>query len=84
MRHFDALPGPATLRAKFTPTGYVRGQGRTSFQIHVAGDIATIWTIGPLGWWHDFQIIPAGTSFDEAVRRTFLPRFNGWIAIQAG
>jgi len=69
---------------RFTPTGLIRkaydGDRRTRFQIGVnapTGNIL-IWTVGPLGWWHDFQTVPAGTSFDDALALTYIPRFYGW------
>jgi hypothetical protein len=78
----DLLTEPATMRERFTPTGLIRKAygGGARFQIGVnfpTGNIL-IWTVGPLGWWHDFQTVPAGTSFDEALARTFIPRFYGW------
>lgn len=70
---------------RFTPTGLIRkayseGRGRSRFQIGInepTGDIL-IWTVGPLGWWHDFQQVPPGTSFDDALNRTYIPWFYGW------
>jgi len=85
MRQYDPtiLAEPRTYATRFTPTGYMKGyEGKSkqvSFQCVRApdGDI-TIWTIGPLGWWHDFMSVPKNTSFDDAVRLTYIPRFYGW------
>lgn len=79
----DALTGPSTLRAHFTPTGRIRkasgGTGRDGVGIAANADgTISLWAVGPLGWWHDFQTIPAGTSFDAALSLTHLPRFYGW------
>lgn len=78
----DLLGEPATLRERFTDKGRLRREygGRNSFQIapsKTPGEVL-IWTIGPMGWWHDFQRVPEGTSFDEALGRTHLPGHLGW------
>ena len=85
MRQYDPtiLAEPRTYAARFTPTGHLRlgkDTGRVSFQCarSLLGSDITIWTIGPLGWWHDFQSVPGDTSFDDAVRLTYIPRFYGW------
>jgi hypothetical protein len=36
------------------------------------------YTVGPLGWMHNVRQYPVGTSFDEALRGTGLPKFYGW------
>jgi hypothetical protein len=80
-RKFDPLPAPDTMRARFTDKGRIRKAygGGSSLQVSLQPDgSALVWTIGPLGWWHDFQTIPAGTSFDGALARTHLPSFYGW------
>lgn len=77
----DLLPGPDTLRVHFTPTGRVKGGGRTGLGLSrrsPEGGDAYLYAQGPLGWWHDFQVIPITTSFDDAVRMTYLPAFYGW------
>lgn len=79
----ELLGEPATLRERFTDKGRLRRQygGRNSFQIAPStlrdGEVL-IWTIGPMGWWHDFQTLPQGTPFDEALARTHLPGYLGW------
>lgn len=81
-RQFEVglLGKPDTYRERFTDKGRIRKAygGKSSFQIaHTLGKV-TIWTIGPLGWWHDFQHVPEGTSFDEALRLTHIPAHYGW------
>ena len=81
-RQYDPtlLAEPRTLVSRFTPTGYVKGKRtRESFQCEATWNgRVMIWTIGPLGWWHNLQTVEPGTSFDDAVRRTYLPGFHGW------
>jgi len=80
-RTFDPLPAPDTMRGRFTDRGRIRKAygGGSSFQVSAQPDgTARIWTIGPLGWWHDFQTVPAGTSFDDALALTHIPSFYGW------
>lgn len=78
----DLLTEPATFRDRFTPTGRIRREhgGGTSFQIDLVNGKVYIWTIGPMGWWHDFQPVPEGTSFDAALALTHIPAFFGWEA----
>ena len=57
------------MRERFTAKGRIRQcfGGRTFFQVMQEPDgRVLIWTVGPMGWPHDFQFIPAGTSFDDA------------------
>lgn len=85
-RQFERdLLGPSERYAdRFTDKGRVKREhgGGWSFQIapsHSNSTEALIWTVGPLGWWHDFQTVPVGMPFDEALERTALPAFFGWL-----
>lgn len=77
----DQLGKPDTFRERFTDTGRIRKAfgGGASFQVSVVDGTLHVWTVGPLGGWHDFQKIPAGTSFDDALKMTYIPRFYGWL-----
>jgi len=81
-RQYDPgiLAEPRTLATMFTSTGRVRGRRtRASFQCApTAGGWVNVWTIGPLGWGHDFATVSPETSFDDAVRQTYLPGWYGW------
>jgi hypothetical protein len=83
-RVFDAdlLSEPADYRERFTGTGRVKRAygGGWSFQVSSVNGAVHVWTIGPLGWWHDFHRVEPGTSFDDALRSTGLPFHFGWVA----
>ena len=76
----DLLGQPDTFRARFTPTGRIKKEfgGDASFQVARVDGKITIWTVGPMRWWHDFQTVPEGISFDDALRLTHIPGFYGW------
>jgi hypothetical protein len=76
----ELLAEPATMRERFTSKGRIRKAfgGGASFQVSLTNGKVTIWTVGPLGWWHDFQTVPEGTSFDAALALTHIPSFYGW------
>ena len=75
----ELLGEPALMRSLFTAKGRVRPihGGGSSFQISEVNGKVMIWTIGPMGWWHDFQEVPRGLPFDEALARTHLPGHYG-------
>lgn len=81
-RKFDVelLAEPSTMRDRFTSKGRIRRAfgGRASFQVSRVDGKVCIWTVGPMGWWHDFQSVPEGTSFDAALALTHIPSFYGW------
>jgi hypothetical protein len=76
----ELLGEPALLRELFTDKGRVRPAygGGASFQIDEIRGRVMIWTVGPMGWWHDFQEVPRGLAFDAALARTHLPSHYGW------
>lgn len=76
----ELLSEPDTFRDRFTPTGLIKKAygGRARFQIARVNGKIMIWTVGAMGWWHDFQEVPEGTSFDEALAKTYIWWFYGW------
>ena len=80
------LSEPSTLLPRFTPTGYIRGDRRcTRLQIAEVNGSVCVWTVGPMGWWHDFKGIPHGASFDDVVKHTHIPSFYGWdLTVEIG
>ena len=65
---------------QIAPAGIVRNEpGRSWVEDDPNPTEALIWVVGPLGWWHDFQKVPVGLPFDEALERTTLPAYFGWL-----